>query len=559
MKTIHYLLLAVLASAALISCHSCQRPAAEEPATEEPSQPEDPSRPEDPGQPEEPVTPDDPGQPEEPVTPEEPELPSRPTAGLYTFVLPKTSSKTAWVEGDQILVHGYYTAQMITVTLKAEEIAEDGRTAQVQLDAVPEALCSPDWLYAAYPADAVEYTGNTAENVNRFVRTDEELLVAYWTPENNTFAFRMVTNCIAFTVSGDYDGYILASNTRESLSCDVFEVQYSSEVAQYSKMAEDGERFLHREVVADGQTVNRLYLPVPIQFSYGFTIFLKKGDTYPMAFKYPNKIPSKKGTVLDLGDITSGLEVYGGPEPKMPENMPTMGKHTRINVNGVPEFSGMCLSKDKDFLWMVGDEGNLAKFSFDGETTPWKRLGGDLEGVTLNPATGDLYMCMEGDQRVAVVRNPETDDPSKLKLEKVFDVQEARDGKYGNSGTEGITWYKDDLIYVGTQTGANLWCYNLSGEVQYFVSLRTIADGIFEIAGLSYDPVNDWLWVVDSERHRIFVFDGAATTMLARYKLKTVGNEESICVDHGNNCVWIGDDDDSQPYITKYEFEGLNP
>ena len=81
---------------------------------------------------------------------------------------------------------------------------------------------------------------------------------------------------------------------------------------------------------------------------------------------------------------------------------------------------------------------------------------------------------------------------------------------------------------------------------------------ITEIAGLSYDPLTDWLWVVDSESHRFFALTGDAEQLLGTYMLKTKSNEESICVDHKNSCIWIGDDYGSTSYIYKYEFTGLD-
>ena len=82
--------------------------------------------------------------------------------------------------------------------------------------------------------------------------------------------------------------------------------------------------------------------------------------------------------------------------------------------------------------------------------------------------------------------------------------------------------------------------------------------GVLEIAGLSYDPVADWLWMVDSEAHKIFVFSGDASRLLCAYSLKTKSNEEGICIDRSRNCVWIADDYGSPSYLYKYEFSDLD-
>ena len=79
----------------------------------------------------------------------------KPEAGTYTFVLPDFAAKPAWVAGDQISLRGNYAPDAMTVTLKAGDISADGKTATVALSAVPPTFCPPDWLYAAYPAEAV--------------------------------------------------------------------------------------------------------------------------------------------------------------------------------------------------------------------------------------------------------------------------------------------------------------------------------------------------------------------------------------------------------------------
>jgi sugar lactone lactonase YvrE len=105
--------------------------------------------------------------------------------------------------------------------------------------------------------------------------------------------------------------------------------------------------------------------------------------------------------------------------------------------------------------------------------------------------------------------------------------------------------------------GANLWRYSLSGEILDFISLKDVKASIREIGGLCYDPVNDWLWVTDSEAHALFVFSGDARTFYGNYKLSSSYNNESVCVDHARGCVWVGDDNDDQPRIIRLDMEGL--
>ena len=259
---------------------------------------------------------------------------------------------------------------------------------------------------------------------------------------------------------------------------------------------------------------------------------------------------------------------YERPEDNMPlveKDLPVMGSHTtwklqKSSTDFVVELSGMCLSKDGDFLWGVGDNGNLYKINFDGSYESWWTYDADMEGITIDPATGDLYMGIEP-KRVYKLTSPYK---SKTTL---FDVADA--ANMGNSGIEGITWHKGNL-YLGAQTGATLWEYTLSGTQLSKKSLRDVTSTISEIADLCYDPVNDWLWVIDSNSNKdkpqylgytVYLFDGDATKLLATYYVGDFANwnPETICVDRAHGCIWIADDcgDDYPSLLHKVMFTNL--
>ena len=104
------------------------------------------------------------GQKDEPA-PVKPE--PQPETRTLTFVLPSidleegeeapAALKTAWEAGDQIVVHGEYARDQVTVTLAAGDISADGKTASVELSQdVTDYYADPDGLYAAWPAQAVK-------------------------------------------------------------------------------------------------------------------------------------------------------------------------------------------------------------------------------------------------------------------------------------------------------------------------------------------------------------------------------------------------------------------
>ena len=235
--------------------------------------------------------------------------------------------------------------------------------------------------------------------------------------------------------------------------------------------------------------------------------------------------------------------------------MPVMGSYTKTDFSSsqMAELSGLYFSKDKDFMWGVGDGGTLYKIGFDMsvsvQMTPTQTSEADLEGVTVDPVTFDLYFCCEPN------RVRKTTAPNYNTITKIFEVAEAAD--FGNSGLEGITYYKDNVLYVGSQSGAYLWAYDTSGNKLWKKQLGTIAPGIEEVGDLYYDPETDLLWVSDSEAFKLFVFDGAVTKLKAMYDISFIGNPEAVLVDHQRNCVWVGDDRGSSSRIYKISFTNL--
>ena len=229
-----------------------------------------------------------------------------------------------------------------------------------------------------------------------------------------------------------------------------------------------------------------------------------------------------------------------GTAPKMP----VMGEREVFDVN-VEEISGICLNADRTALLAIGDQGTVKQISFTGEVSHILDYFADMEGITLDPNTGDMYIAAEWDQGVLKLDAPDYQNASMQ-----FYVQEAIDDQYKNSGLEGISYYKDDIFFIGSQEHANLWQYRKDGTMISKISLSEFAD---EIAGLCYDPVADWLWVIDSNFVKIYICT-VGGKLLATYDLEDIENAESICVDRERNCVWVGSDEDS-PKLYRYSFE----
>ena len=159
----------------------------------------------------------------------------------------------------------------------------------------------------------------------------------------------------------------------------------------------------------------------------------------------------------------ASAETKDQPSGKLPgshkNNMPVMGSCQVIGTK-VEEVSGLCMNKDTTGFWAVGDQGDLCQVSFSGTVSRVLRTRLDMEGITIDPETGDLYVVIEGDQMVCRIAAPAYN-----AIDTLFYVQEAVDEDFDNNGLEGIAWYKDGQLLVGSQEDALLWIYKTDGTM----------------------------------------------------------------------------------------------
>ena len=471
---------------------------------------------------------------------------NNPKPGKYTFTV--SPLKEQWKAGDQIYIQGGYGPAAQVLTLTADQISADGKTATADLEGdIFKYFADPDFLYAAWPADAVKKEDGLTSKVVSFTDWNTLLTQAYL--EETNFKFIDVSSFLTFTVSGGYDRCIITGAMRPGLRyTGVYKNECSSVKKQIAKPKDDGYPF-REEPLTDG--LNTLYFPGGMKFTGGFTLYFAKDDDWSAAYTYSEDINLKAGTKLELGDITAQLTPYEGGKPHMPEVVGTTKYALKFN-----ELSGICVDLSGSEICQISLDGELLH-SAGLRTTTGSTL--DSEGLSINYDTGDMLISCEPNSvcRIPAESVDNIFEGSTFKgVESLFKIDDAKN--FGNSGAEGCTYYKDNLMYVGTQTGSYLYLIDLStGEVLWRKGLREMHTVITEIAGLCYDPLTDWLWVIDSEAHKFFVLTGDAETLLGAYTLKTSSNEESICVDHKHNCVWVGDDYGSTSYVYKYEMTGL--
>ena len=214
-----------------------------------------------------------------------------------------------------------------------------------------------------------------------------------------------------------------------------------------------------------------------------------------------------------------------------------------IFPTGMGEMSGLCLNQKKDGLYAVGDEGDIYEIGFDGKTRKIIMNGEshDWEGVDCHGS--DILLMEETESSIFRLSG------DRLSLIAKVDVP---GGGVEGKGPEGIMCVRD-TVYVGNQEKpARIVKYSLKSKkaCEWFdidFVTRFISD-------LSYDPVDDTMWIIDSKGFAIYHCT-LGGRLIATYHVPFVVKGEALAVDHANKIIWVGSDKTSELYKIPIEFQ----
>ena len=245
-----------------------------------------------------------------PVNPGEKEE-AQPVSKELTFVLPETSvsGKDRWVDGDQIVVHGEYAAQQVTVTLAAANISSDGKKATITVENLYPYVRKDvgSTLYAGYPASAVSNLKHCFF-YTMFNTTKEPVMAASNTADQDTFQFADIFSALNFSVTGNYDAYALTGRKDAVVGYEAFQVKLTDNEKNYSQYCQ-GPMVTISGSLAPG-SAQQIWLPGDIELPYGYVLKFFKDGKAVMAYTTKQEASLNRGKTLDIGDITPYLEEY---------------------------------------------------------------------------------------------------------------------------------------------------------------------------------------------------------------------------------------------------------
>lgn len=171
-------------------------------------------------------------------------------------------------------------------------------------------------------------------------------------------------------------------------------------------------------------------------------------------------------------------------------------------------------------LFVVGDEGDIGEVGLDGKLQRQFHFGGDLESVTVDPATGLLYVVRESHEILFEVR------PDNFRIVRRFTIDRAFEGdpnflRRGGDGIEGLTFVPDEEH----PEGGRFWAVNQFDPpvlVELAVALRTSKEKFqtarvvraipvdnAPLSAVTWDPVHHEFLVVSALWKRVVVIDEA--------------------------------------------------
>lgn len=223
-----------------------------------------------------------------------------------------------------------------------------------------------------------------------------------------------------------------------------------------------------------------------------------------------------------------------------------------IDQQGITEPSGICFYPGRGTLFVVSDEGWVYEITKEGRPIASARVPGDLEDITLDPATGRLYIVVEGDDVILEF------DPDRREVLRRFPVNRAFGGKaeflerkrsmYDN-GLEALAFVPDARHPEGgTFYAGNQW--DPACIVELFVPLRSApGDGEARILRVLPLRLDDPAAIRYDAQTRLFDIVNDADNILAEVTLE--GRLVRAYAFLGDNQEGLAKDDEGYLYIAQ--------
>lgn len=349
--------------------------------------------------------------------------------GIYTFSLEFPSmdntkvsvdadGKTQWEVGDQIVFSGRPTAKVVH-TLTAEELTNP-RLAKITVDLSPlttEDESTPHKWNVAYPAEIWSpYSSSHMYGRSRFEGTNRLLLAGYVSDDMTSIVMNHVTASILFKVSGDFDSYIFFGNGgTEVLGYEKYLVEINSSSPSYlAKLGTatygtlDPVTKLTGSVIADGSTVNAIYIQNEADLSSGFTIQFLESGVIKKVISTNTPLTLTHGHAVNLGTLpAAALKDYVAPTTHDNEIGVTVASATDLSASASANSYIVSAAGDYKFKAVKGN-GSTALSGIDKVDILWETVNTTTAPEVNSVIAAADYDLQDGEDAVIVFKTPAT-------------------------------------------------------------------------------------------------------------------------------------------------------
>ncbi|MCG3179449.1 MAG: hypothetical protein BIFFINMI_01784 [Phycisphaerae bacterium] len=249
------------------------------------------------------------------------------------------------------------------------------------------------------------------------------------------------------------------------------------------------------------------------------------------------------------------------PPPERPQVAPFRCRMIgNIEKTGFPEPSGIVFHPRRKTLFVISDESGICEMNTDGRILRRREFPTryDCEGVTVNPATGLLYLAAEGKEQILEV------DPDKLDILRVWQIPRTYKGELvmrenASTGIEAITFVPDakhpqgGTFLVANQSFSLTQKDDRSAVFRLEVPLRhkgpnppavkilnMFEPGVTDLAGLHWDAKRGRLYILSDSNHILMesTIDGR---LYARWTQVPGKDTEGVTIDPDGNLYFAQD------------------
>lgn len=258
---------------------------------------------------------------------------------------------------------------------------------------------------------------------------------------------------------------------------------------------------------------------------------------------------------IDLTTFSAPPTINDFPYNTIPDQEHTFDSPVR-------EPSGVVYIPTYDSLFMVDDGGVVARLSRAEVVLDDWSVGGDLEGITYNPATNKIYIVVESPQ--ALREYSYNAGAGTFTKDQEWSLSSLISCAAANSCLEAVTFVptsassQGGLFYIGNQEDGfirivEIW---LGTGTSFTPRLFSAAPGgsavapptgiSADISGLYYESSSGLVWAIFDTYNRMSVLDPATNSYIYQFNLPSVAagttqNEEGITFD-GQCSIHIAED-----------------